>query len=267
MTMAVPNGVSESLLAHIRSLMELECLSRFNLGGGTSLAIKYNHRVSTDIDLFSPGVVGTKSMQIIAQTIKNKLNPDYIKILNESQDNLCFLRVILPPDETKVEIIQNLKNIFPHQSSQGIRLIQDDDIGALKLLSDAGRGVQKDFYDLHLLTEMKPLSHYLDHLFKYYAKNKNSPANIFDNIGALGSKVGFDLTKDLSPLCNFNHAGDKRNSSNRIILTEKTPINIPWPVLRDKWKAKVVLLAKDKEIFFKETPRIRKPKYPGGWLN
>ena len=266
MTMAVPNGVSNSLLAHIQSLMELDCLSRFNLGGGTSLAIKYNHRVSTDIDLFSPGVVGTEFMVNIAKTIEDKLKPDYIKVLNESHDNLCFLRGILQPDETKVEIIQNLKNIFPHQSSRGIRLIQDDDIGALKLLSAAGRGVQKDFYDLHLLTEMKPLSHYLDHLFKYYTKNKNSPANIFDNIGAMGSKVGFDLTKDLSPLCNFNNAGDKKNSSNRVVLTENSPINIPWPVLRDKWKTKVIQLAEEMKIPFKETPRIKKPKFPGGWL-
>ena len=146
-------------------------------------------------------------------------------------------------------------------------MIQDDDIGALKLLSAAGRGVQKDFYDLHLLTEMKPLSHYLDHLFTYYTKNLNLPANIFDNIGAMGSKIGFDLTKDLSPLCNFNHAGDKRNSSNRVIFTEKSPINIPWPVLRDSWKAKVEQMSKERGIAFKETPKIKKPKFPGGWLS
>ena len=112
--MTVHNGVSETLLVHIQSLMALDCLSEFNLGGGTSLAIKYNHRVSTDIDLFSPGVVGIKCMLIIAEEIKRNLKPDYIKVLNESHYNLCFLRAILPPDETKVEIIQNLKNIFPY---------------------------------------------------------------------------------------------------------------------------------------------------------
>ena len=125
--------------------MELECLSGFNLGGGTSLAIKYNHRVSTDIDLFSPDVVGAKSMLLIAETIKGSLNPAFINVLNESQDNLCFIRSILPPDETKVEIIQNLKNIFPYESMQGIRLIHDDDIGALKLLSAAGRAFKRTF--------------------------------------------------------------------------------------------------------------------------
>lgn len=32
-----------------------------------------------------------------------------------------------------------------------------------------------------------------------HIQNINSSANIFDNIGAMGSKVGFDLTKDLTP--------------------------------------------------------------------
>lgn len=146
-------------------------------------------------------------------------------------------------------------------------MIQDDDIGALKSLSAAGRSVQKDFYDLHLLTEMKPLPHYYEHLISFYTKNKNAPANIFDNIESMGSRVSFDLIKDLSPLCNFNHAGDKKNSSNRIIFTENSPINIPWPVLRDTWKAKVTQLANEKGIRFKETPKLKKSKFPGGWIN
>ena len=77
----------------------------------------------------------------VAETIQNNLSPGFIRVLNESKDNLCFIRTVLPPDETKVEIIQNLKNISPSESVQGVRLIHDDDIGALKLLSAAGRGV------------------------------------------------------------------------------------------------------------------------------
>ncbi len=260
--MTVADGVSDSILSHVQYLMGLECLLAFNLGGGTGLAIKHNHRESTDIDLFSSGIVGTKAMLEIAETIQNNLNPGFIRVLNESKENLCFVRTVLPPDETKVEIIQNLKNISPSESVQGVRLIHDDDIGALKLLSAAGRGVQKDFYDLHLLTEIKPLSHYYDHLIDYFEKNRNAPANIFDSIGAFGSGTGFDLTKDLSPLCDFNRAGDKKNPSNRVRFTDKSPINIPWPVLRNKWTAKVIQLAEERGIRFKETPVSRRSGFP-----
>ncbi|SIT18147.1 hypothetical protein SAMN05421761_1335 [Belliella pelovolcani] len=47
--MSIENGVSNELLACIHELMKQDTLRDFSLGGGTSLAIKYNHRVSTDI--------------------------------------------------------------------------------------------------------------------------------------------------------------------------------------------------------------------------
>ncbi len=45
-------GVSKELKTVIISLMKEPLLKDFHLGGGTNLSIKYNHRVSTDIDLF-----------------------------------------------------------------------------------------------------------------------------------------------------------------------------------------------------------------------
>ena len=44
-------GVPQNLRDVIKVLMEVPVFSDFYLGGGTSLAIKYNHRVSIDIDL------------------------------------------------------------------------------------------------------------------------------------------------------------------------------------------------------------------------
>ena len=52
-------GVSELLYGVIQKLMNHELFDKFLLGGGTNLAIKYNHRVSTNIDLFSTEIVGT----------------------------------------------------------------------------------------------------------------------------------------------------------------------------------------------------------------
>lgn len=261
--MSIENGVSNELLACIHELMNQDSLRDFSLGGGTSLAIKYNHRVSTDIDLFSKGVLGLEIMLEIEKEIEEKFQPAYLKVLNKNQSNLCFIRSIIGKEETKVEIIQNLKNIGDPELINEIRLINDDDIGALKLLSAAGRGVQKDFYDLYLLTELKPLSHYYDHLLKYYELNKNTPSNIFDNLGSMGTGIGFDLKEDLSALCNFNNAGDKKNPSNRIEFTKGSTIKIAWPELRNLWKAKVSQLAKERNLKFVETPTQRKSKFPG----
>ncbi|RYY65864.1 MAG: hypothetical protein EOO13_16585 [Chitinophagaceae bacterium] len=39
-------------------LQKLDSLKQFSLAGGTSLALRFNHRKSIDIDLFSNLVVG-----------------------------------------------------------------------------------------------------------------------------------------------------------------------------------------------------------------
>jgi hypothetical protein len=259
----VSEGVSEVLFNSIKELTSLNELVNFNLGGGTNLAIKYNHRESTDIDLFSQGILGIEPMRKIEQSIKEMFDPEYFSLLNLEHENLCFARTILPQSGIKVEIIQNLKNLLQPETIKGLRLIHDDDIGALKLLAAASRGSQKDFYDLFLLTELKPLSHYFDHLMAYSEKHKDSPSNIFDNPGSMGEKPGVNLTKDLSSLCDFNHSGDKRNPGNRIVLTENSPIELKWPDLRNVWKSRVKAFADQRGLKFREIPTRRKPKLPG----
>ncbi|MBO6761626.1 MAG: nucleotidyl transferase AbiEii/AbiGii toxin family protein, partial [Roseivirga sp.] len=45
--------VESGTLELLNALMQLESLSDFALGGGTALALKFGHRVSIDLDLFS----------------------------------------------------------------------------------------------------------------------------------------------------------------------------------------------------------------------
>jgi len=54
-------GVSDELFNVILKLMNEPLLEDFLLGGGTNLSIKYNHRLSTDIDLFLLQLLGLKN--------------------------------------------------------------------------------------------------------------------------------------------------------------------------------------------------------------
>lgn len=64
------SSVSEALINTIRELQELPSLQHFSLGGGTNLALRYNHRQSIDIDLFCPDIIGTKGYAHIVKKIK-----------------------------------------------------------------------------------------------------------------------------------------------------------------------------------------------------
>ena len=65
-------SVSKELKSVFVFLMNEPLLKDFHLGGGTNLAIKYNHRVSTDIDLFLSNIVGLKLMIEINKLLKSE---------------------------------------------------------------------------------------------------------------------------------------------------------------------------------------------------
>jgi hypothetical protein len=209
--------------------MEEPVLSDFYLGGGTNLAIKYNHRVSIDIDLFSSGVVGRKRMHEIAIVLRKKYAEYNIELdlENAESENLSFIRSVINRngEDIKIEIIQNIKMLRqPEITGDGIRLINDLDIASLKLLAAADRGEQKDFYVLYLLSEKHGLSKIYNMLRE---RHKRFVPGTDDNIFNLPvHKPKEDLKTDLTALGDFNKAGDKSVSGNRIQFTDDSNIMI-----------------------------------------
>lgn len=63
------SAVSPDILKPIIELQSMSSLSDFALGGGTNLALLYNHRVSDDIDLFCPNIIGKDGFKKIEQEV------------------------------------------------------------------------------------------------------------------------------------------------------------------------------------------------------
>ena len=82
--MATDQAVSDELKSVILQLMQADCLRDFNLGGGTNLAIRHNHRVSTDIDLFSQGVVGVERLREISSYFRSNFKDDLLGLMEEN---------------------------------------------------------------------------------------------------------------------------------------------------------------------------------------
>jgi hypothetical protein len=51
-------AVTPAIIKAIIELQTLPTVSKFNLGGGTNLALQFNHRVSDDIDFFCNEIIG-----------------------------------------------------------------------------------------------------------------------------------------------------------------------------------------------------------------
>lgn len=253
-------SVSQELYDTIQELMKEPLLNDFHLGGGTSLAIKYNYRISTDIDLFSHDIVGKDKIKDIFEFIKEKyqvLRQDFV-LKNDTSENLAFTtgRIIKNNVDIKLDIIQNVRFMHPIEEKEGIRLINDLDIGALKLLSASGRGTRKDFYDLYYLTEKYSLETFYDDLLK---RQKLFVGKEYENIFNIPTdKPLCDLSKNLSPLIDFTNANQIQY--NKVVITDENLKNISWFNISEKWKKRVFKLADKRDIPCEETQNKRKKK-------
>ncbi|QSS96344.1 nucleotidyl transferase AbiEii/AbiGii toxin family protein [Psychroflexus sp. ALD_RP9] len=178
-------AVSSALFKTIIELQALPSLSMFALAGGTNLALRFNHRISEDIDLFSTSIVGFKGFESIAAEVKSFYGD---QVLNMSypvreNDQFVFLRFLIVKDDVtiKVDIIHNMKALYPFETYKKIKCYDVNDIGLFKLVSCANRPAKKDIYDLEYITDSIQLLDLYNLLKeKKYKFNKPNDRNIFD---------------------------------------------------------------------------------------
>ena len=127
--------------------METESLARFRLAGDTTLALKYGHRTSEDIDMFSES-------DFENDWLKKELGKIFsAKKITQWRDMsfgvFCYL------DSIKTDFMfWNDEFIAPAEIRDTIRLAADPDLFAMKLNAAFDRKSKKDFIDIALLTNI-----------------------------------------------------------------------------------------------------------------
>lgn len=139
------NTIDESVHHTLLSLMGKDYLRDFALVGGTSLALRYGHRNSIDIDLFSP-------IKFDGEILRMTLEIEY-KNFNFSGSNKYMMFCYI--NEVKTDFI-----LHPHRLLKPIEVIDDirmfsiEDVTAMKLQAVTQRGSKKDFYDVWQLLQV-----------------------------------------------------------------------------------------------------------------
>ena len=131
-------AVPDALQSNLESLGKLEKIKQFHLAGGTALALQLGHRVSRDLDFFTPQKFSEK--MIMAELEKlGELKIDTLAeetilgTLNGIKISFFFYRYTL---------------IFPAVPFLGVDLADYREIGAMKLDAVQSRGKKRDFVDL-----------------------------------------------------------------------------------------------------------------------
>ncbi len=158
--MYYPESVSQELLLILKKLMLEAGLEGFNLGGGTSLALRFGHRRSVDIDLFSTSQINSLHLSEVLHSRFSSL-----ELVNRTEGSLCMLI-----DGFKLDILQhNYPLLNESLVNNGIRYLSLPDLAAMKINAVTNRGSKKDFIDLYLLhLNGIPLTESLDYFCKKY---------------------------------------------------------------------------------------------------
>lgn len=103
------SAVSPAILRAIQELQSLPSLSGFALGGGTNLALQFNHRISDDIDLFNPDIIGKIGFKKIESEVLAYYEDKATRFYDPCgiSDQFSFLRFFVNTEEgvtIKVEL-------------------------------------------------------------------------------------------------------------------------------------------------------------------
>jgi hypothetical protein len=178
--------VVPKLMELLKTLMLEETFSKFNLVGGTSLALQIGHRNSIDIDLFGNSTIEKDYFIEILKNIGD------VSILTFSK-NILIANV----NDIKVDLVNYhyplLEDII---LIDDIRMISKKDIAAMKLNAIAGRGSKKDFIDLFYLLQEYTLQDMFDWYSKKYVNNSifqvYKSLSYFDEADAQPQPLVFD---------------------------------------------------------------------------
>lgn len=235
-------ALSTELIETIPELQAMQSLQAFALAGGTNLALRFNHRQSIDIDLFSDQMIGMAGIQAIQAEMKqyygDKLT--FCEFEDPGGEQYCWLKGQIKKAEDvfiKVEVIQNVRLAEPYENFAGLRLLTVKDIGLLKLMTASNRKAKKDIYDLDHLTDEVPLG---DLMLMLAEKQRT--------MNGEASKCLFDIDDDENPLEDVALllAFDKEDYARRDRRPNHTHDNIDilegsksWREARRSWMGKV----------------------------
>ena len=151
-------SVYPATLELLKRLMAFEPLSKFNLVGGTALALQFGHRISFDLDFFL-------EVSFDSETLKRSIVEEF------GDENITWqlekdYTLLLKINDIKVDILY-----YPYELidsvlvEDGIRMLSPKDIAAMKLSSVSKRGAKKDFFDIYELLQQQ---YSLKDMFGFY---------------------------------------------------------------------------------------------------
>lgn len=161
--------VSAMLKDILCTIMSESLFYPFRLVGGTNLSLRYGHRKSVDIDLFTDADYGSLDFGTFENWMQERFN--YYDCPTKTMP-VGFGRSYYVGESAqnciKLDLMYTDPFIEPVETVDGLRIASVRDIIAMKMDVVRRGGRKKDFWDLHMLLEEYSLPEMLDtHASRY----------------------------------------------------------------------------------------------------
>jgi predicted nucleotidyltransferase component of viral defense system len=154
------NTISNSMREILDGFMHSSLASEFYLAGGTALSLQIGHRLSIDLDFFSP----TEDIPSIRNIIERELTPFQVNLTDSSWGNLVYL-----VNGVRVGFYgYGYAMVTPMVVIENTQLASIEDIALMKFDALLGRASRKDFYDLYFICQQTALKELFDLSTKKY---------------------------------------------------------------------------------------------------
>jgi predicted nucleotidyltransferase component of viral defense system len=137
------NTITDDMRLVLMEFSQSAFTKSFYLAGGTALSLQLGHRLSVDLDLFSP----TEDIPTIRPMLENSFSKFPGTLADSSWGNLVYLI-----NNVRVGFYgYGFPLVAPLVETEGLRLASIEDIALMKLNAMLSRAARKDFYDLYFI--------------------------------------------------------------------------------------------------------------------
>lgn len=160
------------------------------LAGGTALALQSGHRISVDLDFFTPEKEFDEKRIAEELSVFGKWETTFIN------KGTVYGKI----DGAKISLISYsfFKPSEPFLKIGTISILSPKDIGAMKIIAISQRGKKRDFFDLYWLSKnIQPLSKSIEIMQKHYLVKQND-GHILKSLTYFD-----DAETDKDPVINF----------------------------------------------------------------
>ncbi len=188
--------ITPELKSVLCALMANPLFEPFCLVGGTSLSLRYGHRFSVDIDLFTDAPYGSIDFLPLEQHLKQTY-PYYYK--TDKTEIVGFGRSYYVGESeekaVKVDLFYTDPFIRKAEIIDNIRIAHVDDVVAMKIDVISRGGRKKDFWDLHYLLDVYSIQQMIN-LHEQRNEWSHDSKEIYSNL------VNFEIADEMpDPVC------------------------------------------------------------------